>query len=326
MFSLIITIIAIALVAALALATIYYGGSAFNKGASSANAAKLLNQSQQILGADRLYRADHEGAMPPNMQALVDGGYLKAIPTASVDNKFQAVAASATEWTMVATASGRAYQYSSNSVDADSCKTVNQMSFSQDGILNSIFSGFKTQCYTSGSNAYTVLVLSDPTVFTTGASAADLPGAPQYVLGANPTGSDWAVAPTSSSSGNTGGSTGGSSGGSTTPPKAVIRAQLSQGASNSNWADYLYSDENFTVKTSSDFSSGLMVARLIGADGQCGYIVNYMNDVYISDAQAGTLNSCFVLNTTPPGDYTMQVIDGSYQTYYVPVTVTVSNK
>lgn len=322
MFSLIITIIAIALVAALALATIYYGGSAFNRGASSANAAKLLNQSQQILGADRLYRADHEGAMPPSMQALVDGGYLKSIPIASADTKFEAVAASATEWTMVSTASGRAYQYSSNNVDADSCKTVNQMSFSQDGILNSIFSGFKTQCYTSGSNAYTVLVLSDPTVFATGASAADLPGAPQYVLGASPSSTDWAVAPTSSSAGNTGGN----SGGSTTPPNTVVRVQLSQGASNSNWTNYLYSDDGFTTKTNSDFSSGLMVARLLGADGQCGYIVNYMNDVYISDAQAGTLNSCFVLNTTPPGDYTMQVIDGSYQTYYVPVTVTVSNK
>ena len=34
MFSLIITIISIALVAALALATLYYGGGAFNKGAS----------------------------------------------------------------------------------------------------------------------------------------------------------------------------------------------------------------------------------------------------------------------------------------------------
>ena len=41
MFSLIITIISIALVAALALATIYYGGSAFNKSSATATASKL---------------------------------------------------------------------------------------------------------------------------------------------------------------------------------------------------------------------------------------------------------------------------------------------
>ena len=44
MFSLIVTIIAIALVAALALATLYYGGSAFNQSSAKAQAAKLLNQ------------------------------------------------------------------------------------------------------------------------------------------------------------------------------------------------------------------------------------------------------------------------------------------
>ncbi|MDO8416273.1 MAG: hypothetical protein Q7S87_08700 [Agitococcus sp.] len=58
MFSLIITIISIALVAALALATLYYGGSAFNKGSAGATAAKFINEGQQINGAVQLARAD----------------------------------------------------------------------------------------------------------------------------------------------------------------------------------------------------------------------------------------------------------------------------
>lgn len=48
MFSLIIAIISIALVAVLALATVYYGGSAFNQGATKAAASRLINEGQQI--------------------------------------------------------------------------------------------------------------------------------------------------------------------------------------------------------------------------------------------------------------------------------------
>lgn len=58
MFSLIITIISIALVAALALATLYYGGSAFNKGSDGATAARLINEGQQVNGAITILRAD----------------------------------------------------------------------------------------------------------------------------------------------------------------------------------------------------------------------------------------------------------------------------
>ena len=64
MFSLIVTITSIALVAALALATLYYGGSAVNKGAADATAAKILLQGQQLLGAAELYKAD-TGKWPP---------------------------------------------------------------------------------------------------------------------------------------------------------------------------------------------------------------------------------------------------------------------
>ncbi len=58
MFSLIITIISIALVAALALATLYYGGSAFNRGSAGATAAQLINEGQQVNGAVTIAKAD----------------------------------------------------------------------------------------------------------------------------------------------------------------------------------------------------------------------------------------------------------------------------
>lgn len=57
MFSLIITIISIALVTALALATIYYGGSAFRQGGDAAAAARLINEGQQLSGAAAVFNA-----------------------------------------------------------------------------------------------------------------------------------------------------------------------------------------------------------------------------------------------------------------------------
>lgn len=79
MFSLIITIIAIALVAALALASIYYGGSAWNQGKDKASAARYINEAQQISAAVDLYRANNAGAYPSVVEDLVDQ-YLKTLP------------------------------------------------------------------------------------------------------------------------------------------------------------------------------------------------------------------------------------------------------
>lgn len=84
MFSLVITIIAIALVAGLALATLYYGGNAFNKSSSAADNAKIVQEGNQIAGAFELYKAD-KGALPTGTVAeikteMVDAGYLKAWP------------------------------------------------------------------------------------------------------------------------------------------------------------------------------------------------------------------------------------------------------
>ncbi len=78
MFSLIITIIAIALVAALALASIYYGGSAFNKGSEKAAASTLVNNAMQVSAAMTL--ADVEGHTYASVGDLVTGDYLSSPP------------------------------------------------------------------------------------------------------------------------------------------------------------------------------------------------------------------------------------------------------
>lgn len=79
MFSLIITIISIALVAALALATLYFGGDAFNQGSAKAAAATIVNQASQISGANTLNFLDNQ-AYAADVDALVAGNYLQSAP------------------------------------------------------------------------------------------------------------------------------------------------------------------------------------------------------------------------------------------------------
>jgi len=56
MSNLIVSVIAIALVAAMVLAATYYGGSSFNKYQAEARASKLLNEAEQIVGTVAYYR------------------------------------------------------------------------------------------------------------------------------------------------------------------------------------------------------------------------------------------------------------------------------
>jgi hypothetical protein len=86
MFSLIITIISIALVTALALATIYYGGSAFKQGGDAANAARLINEGQQLSGAAAVAGANGDGT---TVAELVSKSYLASTPAGWVDGAGQ---------------------------------------------------------------------------------------------------------------------------------------------------------------------------------------------------------------------------------------------
>lgn len=84
MFSLIISIISIALVAALAAATVYFGGAAFNKGAAGADASTFINAGQQIAGAFTLASTDGSNSATIAALAAADTNgniYLSQVPT-----------------------------------------------------------------------------------------------------------------------------------------------------------------------------------------------------------------------------------------------------
>ncbi len=82
MFSLIISIIAIALVAALALASIYYGGSAFQEGSADAEASTAVNQGQQIQAAFTMAAVaeDTNASTVAELSNTTGGVFLKETP------------------------------------------------------------------------------------------------------------------------------------------------------------------------------------------------------------------------------------------------------
>ena len=96
MFNLIVAVISIALIAALAAASLFYGGDSFAKSSARAEAATLISQAQQVAGAAALFRIDNAGASVSSTEPdcstgtqsacaitrLVDGGYLQAKPVA----------------------------------------------------------------------------------------------------------------------------------------------------------------------------------------------------------------------------------------------------
>lgn len=90
MFSLIITIISIALVVALVAATMYYGGSALNQGTVKADAAGFVAGAQQISAALSMHELDGKGnpvaiddstnTMYDYIDLLISNNYLATVP------------------------------------------------------------------------------------------------------------------------------------------------------------------------------------------------------------------------------------------------------
>jgi hypothetical protein len=141
MFSLIITVISIALVAALALATLYYGGSAFNKGSAAAQSTQLLNESQQLLGAAELFYADNH-RWPESVSEMVSLKYLNfpvAINSGVVNN-----ALAANDWLMVAPGQP---VFVTASPSTATCQSVNQRAYGLDGVLADARAQLVSQCF-----------------------------------------------------------------------------------------------------------------------------------------------------------------------------------
>ncbi len=143
MFSLIITIVSIALVAALALAALYYGGPAVLRGQADAQATRVLLHGQQLTAAADLYRADH-GQYPLNIQAMVDGGYLRMVPVALEGSLMNTAWAGDEAWFMPKPG---VPVFVLPDVEAQSCTRINLRSYSQDGILPQVNDSLSVQCY-----------------------------------------------------------------------------------------------------------------------------------------------------------------------------------
>lgn len=81
MVNLIITLISIALIALIAVATLYNGGDAFREGSAQAAAAQLTNAGQQISAANILYANSNGGTFATDVADLTaNGKYLSSVP------------------------------------------------------------------------------------------------------------------------------------------------------------------------------------------------------------------------------------------------------
>lgn len=116
MFSLIITIISIALVTALALATIYYGGSAFRQGGDAAAAARFINEGQQLSGAAAVAEATNVVIAAPTVAGTPDSNGITSLSTANL------LSSPPAGW--VVDSAARAF--SQTGLSADVCTKVNE--------------------------------------------------------------------------------------------------------------------------------------------------------------------------------------------------------
>ncbi|MFN9470811.1 hypothetical protein [Acidovorax sp.] len=98
MYSLLISVIAIALTVAVAAASMYYGGDSLTQGRSAADATAYVTAAQQISGAAVMYQTT-ESAAPADVAALVTAGNLNGVP--SVKSR-----SATNEWTLVAAVAG----------------------------------------------------------------------------------------------------------------------------------------------------------------------------------------------------------------------------
>lgn len=215
MFSLIVTIISIALVAAVAVATIYYGGPAFNQGKAGADAAKVMTQSQQILGAATLFSSDN-GRWPLNVEELVATRYLGAAPVAfrTEPSTSQVVLTAGLDMLIssahadeVAPASNVSFGHTWKTVSDNSpqyvlgasvseaaCRKINEKANNGDGIREAADVEKTVQCFGTAA-PYTVLsqVPNKGTTLTTATLQTVTETATAKVL---PNGGNWTVEPT----------------------------------------------------------------------------------------------------------------------------------
>lgn len=80
MFSLVITLISVALVSVLAVTAIFYGGHSWTTGMAKTKAAQLSSEADQLIAAVNLFRVDNK-RLPTSLAELTAAGkYLTSVP------------------------------------------------------------------------------------------------------------------------------------------------------------------------------------------------------------------------------------------------------
>jgi len=84
MYNLIVAMMSIALIAITGYSALFFGGGKFARGAAGntarAHAVTLVNNAQQVAGAQRVYAIRHAGGYATSYEILLESGHLSAIP------------------------------------------------------------------------------------------------------------------------------------------------------------------------------------------------------------------------------------------------------
>lgn len=166
MVSLIIAVIAIALVVAMVAASSYFGGSSLSDAQAHAQATRLVVEETQILAAMDVFQAENN-RYPSTVEELVTAGYLRSIPHGVLPP-----AASAASFSLVSVAhaeelgqgigwampkAGSPIISTASTVPLATCKAYNRVSRGDDGVLRQPYEALPAQCY-GAEGAYRIVV------------------------------------------------------------------------------------------------------------------------------------------------------------------------
>lgn len=160
MFSLIVTVLSIALVAVLALATLYYGGASWAHGGAASHAATLANQGYQILASMTLYYIAH-GAYPATLEELVSAQYLATVPVpppaAALEPELVSPALATTRaWALVAPGQPAAMVH--GAVAQAVCQEVNYLLLQSNAVRGKARTDMMVQCFGPAGGPFTFVV------------------------------------------------------------------------------------------------------------------------------------------------------------------------
>lgn len=192
MFSLIITLIAIVLVAALVLATIYYAGEAYRNAQTRATAVSVVNQGHQLLGATQLFRVQHN-RWPANQQELVNFAFLNSIPIAPPGTATARTVS--TSWNQVQ--GGAPAFWVLRNVSEGVCRAINQQVRGDNGIYKAAIPQLTVQCFGQDAEFTALVHMISPVPEENIEVVVPLNGGTP-VLEVDPSGNGWSRPPTSS--------------------------------------------------------------------------------------------------------------------------------